>query len=75
MGLCLAMLLGCSTSEPAKERIKLICPQTTECRTIKPQVATNGLMAQSLNEALDKLDVCVIAYQAVTDCITDFNNQ
>lgn len=32
-------------------------------------------MVQSLNEALNKLDVCVIAYEAVTQCITDFNNQ
>ncbi|WP_425168893.1 Rz1-like lysis system protein LysC [Mannheimia bovis] len=69
------MLFGCSKSVPDVAKQKLICPQTTECRNINPQVATNGLMVQSLNEALDKLEVCVIAYQAVTDCITDFNNQ
>ncbi|WP_409501140.1 Rz1-like lysis system protein LysC [Mannheimia glucosida] len=69
------MLFGCSKSVPDVAKQKLICPQTTECRAISPQVNTNGLMAQSLNEALDKLDVCVIAYQAITQCITDFNNQ
>ncbi|WP_420807418.1 Rz1-like lysis system protein LysC [Actinobacillus porcitonsillarum] len=69
------MLSACSSNENKTAQTRLICPQTTECRNINPQVKTNGLMVQSLNEALNKLDVCVIAYEAVTQCITDFNNQ
>ncbi|WP_143531099.1 Rz1-like lysis system protein LysC [Rodentibacter ratti] len=72
---CLAMLPACSTTAPPTNKARLICPQTTECRPLKVNIQTNGDLADSLNHALDRLEICTTAYTAVSQCITDFNNQ
>ncbi|WP_228550053.1 Rz1-like lysis system protein LysC [Rodentibacter haemolyticus] len=69
------MLLACSTTAPTVNNPPLICPQTTECRALQVNIRTNGDLAESLNQALDRLDICTTAYTAVNKCITDFNNQ
>ncbi|WP_138571530.1 Rz1-like lysis system protein LysC [Haemophilus influenzae] len=69
------MLLACSTSVPQRNNLKLICPQTTECRALSVNIRINGDLAESLNQALDRLEICTTAYTAITKCITDFNNQ
>lgn len=38
-------------------------------------IRTNGDLAESLNKALDRLDICTTAYASINKCITDFNNQ
>nr|DAT78096.1 MAG TPA: hypothetical protein [Caudoviricetes sp.] len=53
----------------------MICPQTTECRPLSMNIRTNGDLAESLNKALDRLDICTTAYASINKCITDFNNQ
>nr|DAS24929.1 MAG TPA: hypothetical protein [Caudoviricetes sp.] len=53
----------------------MICPQTTECRALSVNIRTNGDLAESLNKALDRLDICTTAYASINKCITDFNNQ
>ncbi|WP_033259671.1 Rz1-like lysis system protein LysC [Rodentibacter pneumotropicus] len=68
------MLPACSTTAPPT-KVRLICPQTTECRPLKVNIQTNGDLADGLNQALDRLEVCTTAYTAVNKCITDFNNQ
>ena len=75
MGVCLVMLQACSTTEPPSHNARLICPQTTECRPLQVHIQTNGDLADSLNQALDRLEICTTAYAAIAQCITDFNNQ
>ncbi|HHF3597498.1 TPA: Rz1-like lysis system protein LysC [Haemophilus influenzae] len=75
MATCLTMLLACSTTAPKSNNIRLICPQTTECRALSVNIRTNGDLAEGLNQALDRLEICTTAYTAITKCITDFNNQ
>lgn len=75
MAACLMMLLACSTTEPQVNNLQLICPQTTECRPLNVNINTNGDLAESLNKALDRLDICTTAYASINKCITDFNNQ
>ncbi|WP_303011567.1 Rz1-like lysis system protein LysC [Rodentibacter pneumotropicus] len=75
MSLYLPMLLACSTTEPKPNNLRLICPQTTECRALSVNIRTNGDLADGLNQALDRLEICTTAYTAVNKCITDFNNQ
>ncbi|OOF81707.1 hypothetical protein BKG97_02245 [Rodentibacter caecimuris] len=69
------MLLACSTTELKPNNLRLICPQTTECRQLRVNIQTNGDLADSLNQALDRLEICTTAYSAINKCITDFNNQ
>ena len=38
-------------------------------------IRTNGDLADGLNQALDRLEICTTAYVAINKCITDFNNQ
>lgn len=75
MAACLTMLLACSTTAPKPNNIQLICPQTTECRPLSVNIRTNGDLADGLNQALDRLEICTTAYAAINKCITDFNNQ
>lgn len=75
MAACLMMLLACSTTEPQVNNLQLICPQTTECRPLNVNINTNGDLAESLNQALDRLEICTKSYVAINKCITDFNNQ
>ncbi|WP_420358865.1 Rz1-like lysis system protein LysC [Rodentibacter pneumotropicus] len=75
MAACLPMLPACSTNEPQINNLPLICPQITECRPLNVNIRTNGDLADSLNQALDRLEICAKAYTAVNKCITDFNNQ
>ena len=75
MAACLTMLLACSTTAPKPNNIRLICPQTTECRALSVNIRTNGDLADGLNQALDRLEICTTAYEAINKCITDFNNQ
>ena len=73
---CLMTLIACSKSAtPQPQKVKLICPQTTECRAITTKTRTNGQLAQSLKNALDMIDVCLVAHQSTQQCIADFNNQ
>ncbi|WP_372584321.1 Rz1-like lysis system protein LysC [Aggregatibacter actinomycetemcomitans] len=68
--------MACSNNEtPQPAKVQLICPQTTECRAITTQTRTNGQLAQSLNNALDMIEVCIIANDAKQKCIDSFNNQ
>ncbi|THA14539.1 Rz1-like lysis system protein LysC [Rodentibacter pneumotropicus] len=69
------MLLACSTTEPKPNNLRLICPQTTECRALSVNIRTNGDLANGLNQALDRLEICTTAYTTVNQCIIDFNNQ
>lgn len=75
MAACLMMLLACSTNEPRVNNLQLICPHTAECRPLNVNIRTNGDLAESLNQALDRLEICTTAYVAINKCITDFNNQ
>ncbi|WP_429696975.1 Rz1-like lysis system protein LysC [Aggregatibacter kilianii] len=68
--------MACSNNAtPPPAKVRLICPQTTECKAIKTRTRTNGQLVQSLNNALDMIDICLIAQQSTQKCITDFNNQ
>lgn len=72
---CLMILIACSKAATTPPKVRLICPQTTECRAITTKTRTNGQLVQSLNSALDMIDVCLVAQQATQKCINDFNNQ
>ncbi|HII3693890.1 TPA: Rz1-like lysis system protein LysC [Pasteurella multocida] len=72
--MCLMMCVACSTSDKATS-VKVICPKTTECRAESVQIKTNGDLAHALENALNRVEVCVIAYENTHECINDFNNK
>ncbi|WP_424408095.1 Rz1-like lysis system protein LysC [Pasteurella sp. PK-2025] len=68
------MCVACSTNDTATA-VKVICPKTTECRAESLNIKTNSNLARALEHALNRVEMCVIAYENTHECINDFNNK
>lgn len=60
------MLQACSTMPP---NAAPICPISTECRSLNVHIRTNGDLAESLSQALERLALCDTAYRALNQCM------
>ncbi|WP_132690856.1 Rz1-like lysis system protein LysC [Volucribacter psittacicida] len=69
------MLFACSTRQVTPIKTPIICPITSDCKTLSNfRIKQNKDLVQALHNSLTTLSHCVIAYQVLNDCIENHNN-
>lgn len=69
------ILSACSMQETVPIKSLVVCPQVTECKAMTNlRITKNQDLATALNQSLDRLDICVIAYRTLNECIQNHNN-
>lgn len=71
--MCLAMLVACSTTETKLIKQPIFCPTTVACQQISVNITTNKDLVMALHKSLNQTDICVTAYQQLTNCINIHN--
>lgn len=71
------MLANCSSNQSKSvPSSPILCPETIECTTpVIGTLKTNRDLANAYIKMSQSLDICILGYNALNRCISDFNRK